>query len=111
MRIIISFNPCFDTVCKENHLHREDLPPVSVAYMQFPQGCPWSGSVIRPSVAWLLPLFSCGPLGRAPDWTDRVRRPAKTSWACEQTREHKHKTQLGRLSAREHVGRNPACYL
>lgn len=21
--------------------------------MQFPQGCPWSGSVIRPSVAWL----------------------------------------------------------
>lgn len=42
-------------------------PPLpSVSCTQFPQGCPCSGSVIKPSVAWLLPLFSCWPLGRAP---------------------------------------------
>lgn len=106
MRIIISCNPHFKTVCKENHLHRVDPPPPvpPVSCTQFPQGCPWSGSVIRPSVAWLLPLFRCWPLGRAPAWTGRVRRPTKTSRACEQHENTKHKTR----SACRHVNTSDA---
>lgn len=57
-------------------------PPVpSVSCTQFPQGCPCSASVIKASVAWLLPPLQLPR--RAPAWKGRVRRPAKASPACD----------------------------